>query len=560
MLERISLPALACLLLIAPAAGAQQPAVAAADPAPAAVASAPDTAPPAPTFPSWQDLPPLHVGPHVFHRRLLANGLHALAVRDLGDDVSVFMVIGSGRRQETSATSGLAHLVEHAMYAGSKDVAPGEHDRRIVAMGGESNAFTRDDYTLFYDHHIPAGKLSEVLRLEAERLRGLTFDEAPFLHERSRLADEEARTFSPAAARDELIEAAVFLAHPYGVGLLDEEGHTLAPRLSAEIARAFYEHHYRPERTAVVVAGNIDPAIALDAVTVAFGALRGGPQPPPIPAEPMTPRGGRLSFVSKLERPLVEHVWVVPPLGHPDRPALAVLARLLGHATLSDGRTVRASVGDRFDNELFRVSAGGALADRELESLTQRAQTDLFDAKQVAATKALLRDDFIALALRGRPYFALAAIVGIHCVLGLPTLPGGWHDAIESVDPEGVRRVAQLYLAPERRFAISFEATGAPAAPLPTDAAGLLRVAQDAESTGDLDRAIDAFSALLKLEPSRMNEVIYLASRGQISMKKHDYAAAIADFEEALAVVDYPAVRDLLEEARRLELQPGAPK
>ena len=111
------------------------------------------------------------VGEHVFHRRQLDNGLRAVAVRDEGENVSVFVVVGVGKRQETSETTGLAHLTEHAMYTGTERTGPGEHDRRVKEMGGKSNAFTREDYTLFYDHCVPLQHLDEVLAMEADRLR-----------------------------------------------------------------------------------------------------------------------------------------------------------------------------------------------------------------------------------------------------------------------------------------------------------------------------------------------------------------------------------------------------
>jgi len=57
----------------------------------------------------------------------LGNGLRAIAVRDEGEGVSVFMVIAAGNRQETETTTGLAHLTEHAMYTGTKKIG-----RRIV--------------------------------------------------------------------------------------------------------------------------------------------------------------------------------------------------------------------------------------------------------------------------------------------------------------------------------------------------------------------------------------------------------------------------------------------
>ena len=535
----------------------QEPAPSAARPeaaAPAAAvgaAAAPAVAAAAAVAPRWEDLPPLVVGPHTFSRRRLANGLEAIAVPDVGKDVSVFMVVAAGRRQESPTTTGLAHLVEHAMYTGSRALGAGEHDRQIAGMGGESNAFTRDDYTLFYDHQIPVDRLTDVLRFEADRLRFLAFEPAAFTFEQGRLRDEEERTFSPAAARDELVESVVYRVHPYGAGVYDEQGFTQAPHLPIELAHAFYDLYYRPERVAVVVAGAIDPALALDSVWVAFGGLERGNEPPPLPQEPAAALGGRFRFSSELERPLETYVFKVPALGSPDRPALDVLAWLLGHEVASGGRQLRAAMGERVDPELFRIQATGAEAPQDLAAALAKARGEGWPEATLAEAKASLRDDFLSLGLRGRPYFSLAAQVGVYAVFGFAEEPALHAQRIDAVTAADLARVAREYLRDDRRFEILFEAKGEPPPPLPEEPQALAKAAQEAEAAGELDRAIEAYGRLLQKKPNKMNTVIYLASRGLMHLEKRDYPAAIADFEDALKVVDYPAVRDLLEEARR---------
>ena len=66
-----------------------------------------------------------------------------------------------------------------------------------------------------------------------------------------------------------------------------------------------------------------------------------------------------------------------------------------------------------------------------------------------------------------------------------------------------------------------------------------------------------AYTELLNRNPNRMNTVIYLATRGQLHMDHEDWDAAIQDFEEALTVVDYPAVREMLKEAQRRKAEAG---
>ena len=495
------------------------------------------------------DLDPLHVGPHVFHRRLLANGLRAVAVRDDGETVSVFMVVGVGNRQETPETTGLAHLTEHAMFSGTRVTGVDEHERTVEGCGGESNAFTRQDYTLYYDHAFSPECLGAVLAMEADRLRSLAFDEAAVVHERDRLAVEEARTFQAADGRDEALEAAVFRVHPYRAGVRDEAGHTRAPALGVAAIRAFYDRYYHPNMVCVVVVGPLAPDEALGAIEAAFGPLAAGPEPTAVPVEPWVEAAREERIPSVLPRDRIELAWLVPERGDPARPALAVLTHWLDRQELPGGIPVAATLGGRIDRDLLRLGASGEGVRAALGELAARARTAAPGAPELAEVKRLLRDEFAGLPLRARPYFSLAATFGVFEVAGQAGLVAGREAAIDAVTAADVLAVAQRFLDPARCVTVIFEGTGAEVEPLPDEPAALAAAARDASDAGDFDRARAAYTRLLELGPNRMNQVIYRASRGQIAMEVRDYDAAIADYEAALAVIDYPAVRDLLEEA-----------
>lgn len=499
------------------------------------------------------DLAIVKVGPHEFHRRVLENGLHAIAVRDQGKGVSVFMIISAGKRHETPATTGLAHLTEHAMYAGTKKAGLGEHDRRIRAMGGESNAFTREDYTLFYDHEFPVNQLGKVLGMEADRLRGLTFDRTPVLYERERLRREELDVYKPTDARRELLESRVFKVHGYGAGLLDKKGNTKAPGLGLKVIRDFYNRYYHPEHTAVVVVGELPPAKALAMIEGRFGELPRGPKRQALPQEPAIETSRTEKIATDLSRDRRTLVWLVPALQHPDRPALDALARLVSRRTTADGAPIEAKMGGRVDQELFQIAATGKQAAKELNTLLARLLAKPIAADEVKTIKILLADDFASMPLRARPYFSLAGSFGIYEVLGHPQYPAGYEAAIKALTPASLLAVARRHLRPDRCVSVAFEASGKALEPLPTDLRALAKAADEALEAGDLDRAIEAFTRLLKARPSRMYQVIYLASRGQAKIKQKNYDGAIGDYEEALKVIDYPAVRDLLKEARALK-------
>jgi len=503
--------------------------------------------------PPARDLPAVSLGGYVFERRRLGNDLHAVAARDEGEGASVFVVVAAGKRQETPETTGLAHLTEHAMYTGTDRTGPGEHDRRIREMGGKSNAFTREDYTLFYDHEIPAEELDRVLAMEADRLRNLSFDPKAVYQERERLREEETKTWQPSRRLDERLEAAVFRRHPYAAGLMDEEGHTLASVLGIWDIREFYDRTYHPRSVAVVVAGNVEPARALDAIQKAFGPLPPGPPREPPPEEPEIVEPRSLSLPSGLRRDRVEWVWLVPAMGHGDRPALDVAARLLSRRTTESGAPFFVSMGDRVDKDLFRIAVVGPNAERDLDGVLRGLLEGRIDASEFEEVKRLTAAAHEGQPLRARPYFALAATFGVYEVLGHIDVLVHYRSDVERLTLGEVLRVARARLDPQRRVEVRFVGTGAEFEPLPEEPGELHRAADEARQAGDLDRAVEAYTKLLSLHVNEMTQVIALASRGKVRMQQRDYRAAIVDFERALELIDYPDLHDLLDEAQALE-------
>lgn len=522
-----------------------------------ACACSPGMQPLVPSFPraSWSvepgvNLPPLAAGEHVFQRRVLGNGLRAVAARDDEEGISVFMVVAAGKRQETKTTTGLAHLTEHAMYTGTQQLGADEHEETVTGWGGSSNAFTREDYTLFYDHGLPAKRLRKILAMEADRLQNLRLEEATVLAERERLRAEEEATWQPSQVLTELMEEAVYRVHPYRVGVMESDGHTLAPSLRVSEVRSFYERYYQPESAAVVVAGQIDPAKALDEIEYAFGGLSKGPARASLPEEPEITEPRSVRLPSTLARDRLEWVWLIPAMGNPDRVALRVLGRIFARRTLGDGTFLSVSLGDRVDKDLFRIAAAGPNAEADLAEALTTLLAGPLDESEIADVKRLIGDRFRRQKLRSRPYFSLAGAFGVAEVLGHAEDLAAFETALENLTAEEVLRVARHRLDPRKRVSVLFTGTGAALAPFPDDDHALLRAAVEAVQAGNYDWAIAAFSEALIRNPSKMNQVITLGDRGQTYLKVRNFNAAIADFERALELYDYPDLHDLLDEAR----------
>jgi zinc protease len=122
----------------------------------------------------------------------LANGLRIIVKEDRRAPTAAHMVwYRAGSMDETNGTTGVAHVLEHMMFKGTPSAGPGEFNRRVAAAGGRDNAFTSHDYTAYFQQ-VPKQKLSEMMQLEADRMRHLTLDAQEFAQE-IRVVMEERR-------------------------------------------------------------------------------------------------------------------------------------------------------------------------------------------------------------------------------------------------------------------------------------------------------------------------------------------------------------------------------
>jgi zinc protease len=175
------------------------------------------------------------------HERQLANGLRVIVKEDRRAPTVAHMVwYRAGGMDETNGTTGVAHVLEHMMFKGTPSVGPGEFNRRVAAAGGRDNAFTSRDYTAYFQQ-VPKEKLSEMMQLEADRMRHLTLDAHEFAQE-IRVVMEERRLRTddqPQSLLFEHLAAVAFQAHPYRVPVIgwmsDLENMTVAD------ARFWYE-------------------------------------------------------------------------------------------------------------------------------------------------------------------------------------------------------------------------------------------------------------------------------------------------------------------------------
>jgi zinc protease len=266
----------------------------------------------------------------------LENGLKVLTLEDHTTPVvavQIWVRVGSS---DEARVTGLAHLFEHMMFKGSKNIPPEKHGQIIQSRGGRTNAYTTSDMTV-YTTEIPSEALPLVIALEAERLANLDISQETLTSEREVVLEERRmRTEDQPGGRAlEALYALTFQALPYRWPVIgwrsDIENTTI------EDCRNFFSTFYVPNNIVIVIVGDFDADAVLEQVRESFGGLVPAAEIPRYETREPPQTGVRRAEVEfDLRAPVLATAWHAPPSGHPDAEALDVASEIL-----SGGRSSR---------------------------------------------------------------------------------------------------------------------------------------------------------------------------------------------------------------------------
>ena len=394
------------------------------------------------------------------------NGLEAILCPDrIAPVLAVQTWLRVGSRHERRGKTGLAHLFEHLMFNESKHLAAGEFDRRIEAVGGETNAATWVDWTYYRDL---AGKdhLDLLLSLEAERLGHLVLREAQIHSERQVVANERRYRVEDDVSGflEEQLYALAYRVHPYGwptIGWMDD-----IQGFRRHDCKEFYQTFYAPNNAVLVLVGDFVEAEALERIVAHYGAMVRQPIPVETSRPEPTQTGERRAhFVKPTQTEQLQIAYRAVPLADPDQPTLEVIAELLFGGPGS--RLYRALVAD---GEICSATAGFArgLAHPglfEIHAVLKRGRTAA-EAEAVIATElerlcaaAPAIDELLRVRARLESGFLweLREASGKAQALGhFEVTTGDFRrlfevaDRYRGVEPEEVRRVAAATFVRER--------------------------------------------------------------------------------------------------------------
>lgn len=405
------------------------------------------------------------------HEFQLSNGLKLIVREDHRAPTVAHMVwYRAGSMDEINGRTGVAHVLEHMMFKGTDKVKSGEFSRLVAAVGGRENAFTSRDYTAYFQQ-VEKSKLDEVIKLEADRMSNLNFDDAEFLKEIQVVMEERRlRTEdNPSSILNESLMATAYMSSPYRhpvVGWMND-----LQNMKASDARDWYRAWYKPNNATVVITGDVDAKKVLAIVEKYYGAVAAQELPARKPQVEPTQKGMKqVQVKAAADSAQLAMAWKVPrlepgKLDDPEPYALELLTAVLDgydnarlNRVLVKQEKVVNDVGVGYDMisrgpELFLISATMAKG-----KTVAQAEASIRKALDELKQKGILESELKRIKVRilSDQIYKRDSIFGQAMEIGTTEMAGfSWRDIdymlekMQTITPGQVQAVAKKYLIDE---------------------------------------------------------------------------------------------------------------
>ena len=341
----------------------------------------------------------------------LDNGLEIIVWPDHDiPNVALYYFVRAGGRNEYPGITGLSHFFEHMMFNGTDDLEPGEFDRIMEAAGGQNNAYTSNDITVYQDW-FPRSALETIFELESERLQDLAFVPEAVESERGVIISERRSSVdnNNISKLLEQVRATAYVAHPYQFPVIgwpsDIESWT------REDLESFYRTYYAPNNITMVVAGDVSAEEVLDLAEEYFEDIEAQDPPADVrTVEPEQQGERRVVIETDAQTPMLHIAFHAGSAADPETLAMSLLLSILVdgdssrlHRLLVEEEQVAISIGgfqfEGFDPGLVYFYAtlppGGDLRvveERIIEELARVAAEGVSDAELEKARNIALAD------------------------------------------------------------------------------------------------------------------------------------------------------------------------
>jgi zinc protease len=345
----------------------------------------------APALTAAEGPPPnqaISVPPLPFKHMTLPNGLEVYTVEDhKSPTVAVQVWYHVGSKDDPTGRSGFAHLFEHMMFKGNDHLTEDAFDNLTENIGGENNAFTADDVTVYHEV-VPSNYLNPILWAEAERMSSLALNDKNFTTERDVVKEEYRQRILANPYGDFFldIDRKSFAVHPYkrpGIGNLAELDASKLPEV-----QAFHSTFYRPDNATLIVVGDFNQEELDGWIEKYFGAVaKPSAKIPRVTAKEPPRKEDKLekSYSAKAPLPAIAITYLAPSVRSKDAPALTVAEEILSGG--SSSRLYQALV---YEQQVAQSVSCGADLHEDLGLLVFRAI--LASGKPVEVAKKSLTD------------------------------------------------------------------------------------------------------------------------------------------------------------------------
>ena len=247
-----------------------------------------------------------------YNRFVLNNGLRVLVHEDASTPMAVVNIMyDTGARDEDPGKTGFAHLFEHLMFGGSKNIP--EYDEPLQRAGGENNAYTTNDLTNYYCQ-LPAENIETAFWLESDRMLSLAFSKKSLDVQRKVVIEEFKEHYinKPYGDAWHKMRELAYTTHPYKWMTI---GKDLSHIENAQLddVKNFFFKHYRPSNAILVVAGNVKTEAVKALAEKWFGSIEPGEKyVRNIPQEPKQTAPRQLTVKANVPLDAFYKTWHIP--------------------------------------------------------------------------------------------------------------------------------------------------------------------------------------------------------------------------------------------------------
>jgi len=267
----------------------------------------------------------------------LDNGLHVILHEDHSTPiVTVSVMYHVGSKNEDPELTGFAHLFEHLMFEGSKNIERGKYSEYVEKAGGTLNASTSNDRTYYYEI-LPSNQLELGMWLESERMLHAKIDSVGIATQKSVVVEEKNQRVHnrPYGSIMEETMKRAYKKHPYRWTTIGDTTHIRSS--SDQDVKNFYETFYVPNNAVLTIAGDIDKDEAKKYVEQYFAPIPEGDKEIPRPdvEEPTKNEEIRDTVYDNIQLPAIIQAYHTPAMGTEDYYAVDMLSTLLSQGQSS---------------------------------------------------------------------------------------------------------------------------------------------------------------------------------------------------------------------------------